>query len=612
MNNISKYVQISDFILLEYEFSRDGVSTSLATMKATVATTDLETKQFFNNVKSVALGNTNNILEFNSIPVNDQRTTWYNNYSNTAPYYSYFSSFDASIAIYTTQYELDIIKLHMVSGYNFDDVTGFLLQIRAEDGSTNLVDLSNFTYIKQPDALGGSNVIKFNSNALYLGNKFYDKYVEFKVPSVQALGNDTTGGYDTSLGQILNIKSLSDVHISYSTISSIVENFYTLADITNLQLPVTSVADNFNAFIAESTAGDFIEFYATWQGDIIGKYMGDIESGRIALYTSNNPNDNYLEFTSTYGTGTAKWVIIHEINVYENLTNAEGGSSILTQKYAFTQSDNFNLANYFRPVLRNADIDASYTVQYICRLSNRMDGTQIIRKASFASIDPKKYGLKFSRLNVDNLIPYKVFNKISDEKPNIIEGKAPMKTKYVKVFYDTTSIMFNQDNIILPQGTGPLFLKNGDSAYKFKFEKYNELSTQMENVDLSGAYNYALLFVLDDGTKYEIVPTYSLNMNTTIGQLEFKINKTQVITLLNQKSNAYSIIIKNPDNTEYTFYEGMYYGYNNYNKVVNKFSELFKTSQLQKTINDLERTLSRLEDAYETLRRKSGGPIFRR
>jgi hypothetical protein len=587
--NIAKYAQLNSFLLLEYEFNKDGVETTLSSPK--IVESALGTRYFYE--ETAALGITNNILPLNSIPTNAQRTTWYLDASNYAVTYPPY--WDSSIAVSTTSYPCDTVKIHIVSGYNFDDIGGFLFQVRAKDTSGNLADLANFTYAKQSQTLG-SNVVKFATNTLYLGNRFYDKYIQFSVPSVQELGGDTI----TSLGFNMKITSLSDVYISYSSIFDIVEDTYTINDITNVQLPVTSVADNFNCFISESTAGDYIEYYATWKNLIIGNYIGDIESGKIRLYTSNNPNDNYETFADTYGLNSRKWVIIHEISVYEQLAGT-GTTSLLTQKYSFTQDSDFMYPNYFRPILKNADIDASYTIQYTCRLTNRMDGTQIIRKASFASSDPKKYGLKFTRLNVDNLIPYKIFNRVSNEKANIMIGSNVEKTKYVKVFYDTTTITLNAYNEVFPQGTGPLFLKSYDSTYKFKFEKLDNNNNKV-NVDLSGAFNYGLLFKLDDKTKIEVGPTYSTNMNTTLGELEFKLTESQLYTIKSQTNNNYSIIIKNPNGTSYTFYEGVFYDIANETQVIENYKSLYTVTDMQTRIAELESQNKALTDENAQLK----------
>jgi len=585
MNNISKYIQLNDFLLLEYEFNKSDDSINLSGIESIVANTILGGKQYFNKG---SIGVLNNDLKLNSLPTDSKRSSWYISSDES----SYYNFFDSSTSISQSSYQFDTVKVHIISGYNFDDIPGFLLQVGAKDTSGNIVDLSNFTWINQ---VLGNSVIKFSINALYLGNKFYDKYVEFKIPSVQKLGGDNI----SNLGKALSIAPLSDVYFTYSTIPEIDGDNYIIQERISLQLPVTSQADNFNAFIAESTGGDFIEFYATWNNTIIGEYMSDIESGRIKLYTSNNPNDNFEEFSDIYGPGAPKWVIMHEIYVYEHIP----GNSLLTQKYIFTQDNNFSSPNYFRPVIKNADIASSYTIEYICRLTNRMDGTQIIRKASFASKDPQKYGRYFTRINVDNYIPYKVFNRVEGESSVIVQGSDTGKSKFVKVFFDTTRILLNMNNEVFPQGTGPLFLKRGDGVYKFTFNRINENSNNdILNVDLSGVYNYALLFTLDDNTKIEIPPTYSSNMNVTLGELEFKISQSQIDKLLNQNNNVYSIIIKNPDGTSYTFYEGFYFPYSNYQQVVSQYTSIFKISDMQNQISKLEIENQALKDEISALK----------
>ncbi len=232
-----------------------------------------------------------------------------------------------------------------------------------------------------------------------------------------------------------------------------------------------------------------------------------------------------------------------------------------------------------------------------------MDGTQIIRKASLASTDPQKYGRYFTRLNVDNYIPYKVFNRVEGEASTIVQTTDNRKSKFVKVFYDTTRVLLNMANEVLPQGTGPLFLKRGDGNYKFSFDRIDEnANNEPMNVDLSGAYNYALLFVLDDDTKIEIPPTYSSNMNVTLGELEFKIMEAQTAKLLKQNNNSYSIIIKNPDGTSYTFYEGFYFSYSNYQQVLSQYTSLFKITDLQTQISQLEAENQALRDENSALK----------
>src|ERR1035437_137996 len=99
--NISKYVSIDDFTLLEYEFNKDNLSImDLSSIGGTVAITNLGTKQFFNNNSGFSIGDTNNVLDFNSIPLNIQRSSWYVNYDNITTYNSFFITKDVSIGIH--------------------------------------------------------------------------------------------------------------------------------------------------------------------------------------------------------------------------------------------------------------------------------------------------------------------------------------------------------------------------------------------------------------------------------------------------------------------------------------------------------------------------------
>lgn len=566
MSDISKYVQINPYLLLEYQFNKEtDVSTGIdiSSIGANFGTSNFGVRTYWNGtgtngtVGSASYGVTNNTLLLSSAPINEQRSNWYTPL-DTSLVSTYVTTYytDPSTIAGTTYYLHDTVKIHMISGYNFDDVEGILLQVGALDVSSNYVSLSNFTWAKQFTGSAVSNVLKFNSNTLQLGNKFYDKYLEFKIPSVQNLGGDTT----TTLGQTLNIAALSDVHITFNTINDITNNTFISQNKTTFQLPVTSVADSFGAYIAESTAGDYIEYYATWNDVIIGSTMGQIESGQIRLYTSNNPNDNYTEFIDQYGPSATKWVLMHEVYVYEQIPPS---TSLLIQKYVFTQEDNFGTTNYFRPVIPDSDIASSYSIVYICRLVNRMDGSQIIRQASFSSNNPKKYGLSLTSINVTNLVPYKVFNRVEAEQAVVASNIGIKETKYVKVFYNNTDVVLNEDNTVYAQGSGPLFLTNNDSVYKFSFEKFDNEGKQL-SVDLTG-FQYFLSFNIANGKTISAPATYSANMNTTAGELEFFVTQDQANQVLsNTYDTNFYVLVKNSDGSKYTFYTGKFYPVTDY------------------------------------------------
>lgn len=546
VNNISKYVQLTDFLLLEYEFNK-SLETTIT--KGHLFQTDLNTLQYFDEN---ALGTTNNTMQFMSIPLSDHRNEWF--YSSISDYYN---NYMYNLVTYNMDIPHDTIKLHIISGYDFSDIEGFLLQIRAQSEQFGLIDFANFTWRNQQQTTG--KVIKFSINPLQLGNKFYDKYIEFSIPSISFLSNDR----NEDISNDVLISRNTDVNISYSNIITTEGNTYIIDDNISLQLPLLSKADSFNAFIHESDAEDYIEFYATWNNNIIGTAINDIENGIIPLYTSNDPNANYEDFTSNYGVNARKWVVNHELYIYEQLPNQTGGTSLLTQKFSFMQDELFNEPNYFRPVLRYADLIATFTIEYICRLSNRMDGTQIIRKASFASPYPKKYGKSIKKLNVNNIIPLKVFNKIETEQPFSINNISNNDSKYIKIYVDTTNIKMIEGDKSYNKGNGPLYLNNNTGNYKFVFT-----DDKGKPYDFTSS-NYVLVINLSNGQK--IISNALPTNDAYNGNLLFTLNSSQISSIFSDKlsnpnnspaTNIFSIMSANERYEPlYTVYQGLYYNY---------------------------------------------------
>jgi hypothetical protein len=205
---------------------------------------------------------------------------------------------------------------------------------------------------------------------------------------------------------------------------------------------------------------------------------------------------------------------------------------------------------------------------------------------------------------VENLLPYKVFNRLEAEKPNIIVNNPQQRTKFVKVFYDTTTVVTNVDNELFPSGTGPLFLKDFDSVYKFKFERIDE-NGDRENVDLSGAYLYSLLFKLDNGNKIEVDAYFDSDntiTNTTLGELAFKLTEDQLFTIKKQKNNNFSVIIKNPNGAYTTFYSGIFYDISDEKVVMANYKDLYSVTDMQVEIRNLKAEINRLTEENNALK----------
>ena len=557
--NISKYVQLNDFILLEYNINKEGTLENLSDIQPIIVK-DLSGSLFVRdyNVNSIAY----NTIKYTALPLNTNRSSWFFDKNGTElEYYEKCNNTYSPTIINSGSYVYDTIKLHILSGYNFQDIYGMLIQLYADSDINGNVYLANFIWAKQ------SNDIKYSSNSLHIGNKFYDKYIEFKIPSIYYLGDDWYKETNhsikaTTLPSILKLNSLTPLNINFSLISNYDSNnkSFLLYNNVTASIDVQSNADNFNLFISESSEGDYIEYYATWNNSLIGNsIMNQIETGQIPLYTSNDPNNNWEEFVEYYGNESRKWVIIHDLIITEQFKPGSGiSSSPIT--YSFTQIDNFDSKQLFRPVLLNTDIAVGFTIQYNCRLVNRMDGTQIIRSGSLSSTNHYKYGKKMNCIDVSNINKFQVFNKSNDVSSNIIINNGIVNTKYVKNYYNLSTIELSENGNYYDQGTYVLNLLNSDSLYKFKFVTVNENTNEKHYLDLSGSYNYIFYTKDINNNIIEIPATNSTNMNLMLGELEFKINSDNVSKMLavSENNRFFSIMIKNPDKSLSTLFQGTY------------------------------------------------------
>lgn len=572
--SISKFISLNDYFLLEYEFNKDTTTNynylNFEELGAKFAQSRYSGKLYYteyNRFSSTYIGGqeedvyTNNRLNFNSVSVSSTDSKWYydenlydgnpNTYIN---YINYINNNDNSQNI-IGDFPFDTLKLHIVSGYNFQDIYGFLLRVSVDTKDNNKLYLTNFTWdANNYNIQDRFNAIKLSSNILYIGNKFYDKYIEIKIPSTWALTNKLN--YTSNINTFVNdvdVKQLSNVFIEYSNINSFDNQTktYVLADNLDAQLPIISNSDNFNALIKESSNGDYIEFYGMWGNEIIGNYMDDIENGKIPLYLSSNPNDNYASFAEAYGTAI-KWVLIHEIYLYEDLPE---GITKQTQKYSFTQDSNWNEPNLYRPILINSDIATNARIDYIVRLYNRMDGTQIIRKSSMAITNPKKYGKYMERLNINNLINYTAYNKIEKTTHNISPINTKENVRYVKTYVNTNNIILSNNNTYSTQGEYTMNLFTSGSLYKFVLSYMD--SNNISPLELQNNNTYTFEVKLENGDTVIIKPS---NVNILSGELDFNITDTQTQLMLKNKDDNKRFVIKSnsKDGTSTVIYEGKY------------------------------------------------------
>ena len=524
---------------------------------------------------------------------------------------------------YTGDLPYDTVKIHILTGYVFNDVDGFNLRIKAKQRTFNksvdasVVDINNTeaiisSFVFHKDTMG--KVVEFNPNPIYMTEKFYDRYIEFKIPSIYTLAINNPNkknSLDTStfnqteapieinkdLYSLMDLSQDSDVVFEFANIENGAlmekkllntgsnEGEFHLGPILRASIPFSSNADYFNVALQELDELGTIKYGAVW-GSPNSKYitylnnsiMNNIESGAIPMYNSGfkDENDGWESFSEIYGTEARHWIVVHELFVNYKYWPLESSQTdtMVSREEQYNFSELFNsiggseanggYSYRFRPIVQHLEnyeckmIDILYTA----RLVNRMNGASIVRSGSI-SIDraESKYGENAYRLNVDNLNNWIIYHKKNIMSPSIngSSGSA-MNTKYIREFYDTTTIQMQDSATGTYYNTNEVQLQmvKASHNYLLQFVVTDPKSGNVKYMDLSGPYTYILRAKDVDNNNIDITPTQSTNMNKVLGQLEFKISEEAATKMLAvpEGDRKFYIICKNSNGENSAMFTG--------------------------------------------------------
>jgi hypothetical protein len=512
----------------------------------------------------------------------------------------------------------DEIRLYFVNGYDFTDMFGILCRIYiAMDYDKTVdkrklppfVDLCNFFFTKA----NAYKMAQWISEPVIFASAVYDKYISIKVPCLADIwmNTDNSNVGTVSIDKILSIQPNAPLHIM---VSSIEEGDYEISNINsdskntlrgiirdamtnrfsdklntevNCEFFRTStlngaipterlISDNLGIYIAKNPDYKCIEFCMTWK-DNYGKVKPltyDIVSlfnGPITLYDRKlikeesvyEIDDNYTVDNSL---SIKNWVILHKLKL--SYIKAGSDEVIKEESYSLTQTfvkpDQESIF-YYRPFLN--DINAvencgTIIIEYSTHFMNTRDLVQFYNTGSL-SIDPldvKNYYLLDTELNTEYLAPYKVYNKIIEQKHSMSKTLNPVnKIKYVKVFYDSTDIVLEGSNgTYYTTGQVVLTLSPVSKNYKFVI-KNRKQDGVYDYMDLSDGY-YKLYAKDNNNNDIIIEPTYSSNMNLLFGELEFNITAKNINKLMNvdPANRKMSIVMYNEDNSVSSLFDFKY------------------------------------------------------
>ena len=436
----------------------------------------------------------------------------------------------------------DTIRLHLRSGFSFAarGYDGFLFQVKA----LRLSEVENyFTSIVYKNS---SNFEIQNSNPFVLSGVAYSKFIEIKVPSLVNMfdnnqnldfqnaffANNITGGIhrlDSTTGYGINFKLVDKIStidgVEYADVSHGIE----------ITLPQEDEFQDITGVIKEATDGDYFILYGLKDG------------------SQNEFEDYILTRLSTTGDDLT---VFHDVEIREQL----GLSYEQTFQTTFVQTEQFDQPITFRPVIKNSNVAASFIINYILRIYNETDNTQIVKQSTLLYRNPAKYGKRLAQINMDTTGVNKIYNTLADTTSNrglsnYVNSIRPSvgETKYVSVAIDTTNILAGASNINLsgatinqltnatfyPEGEATITLsKVSDNFVKFKIAQIDGDTTK--SVSLVNAQNIEL--ILKSGAIVSNVnfdPSFP-DVDLGVGEVLFKIPKATAARFDESDANEYA------------------------------------------------------------------------
>ena len=572
----SQYIQITDYALVEYIYTDETITTTQARCLR-LQNKYTNTYQFLNNAQ--AFKRTANILDSSASRLGTDAKVWaYHDIDSPVPIIQQDNKFvltDVTANLLSNQ-KYDTVRVHFLAGYTFPGLDGVITEIQFNEWTATGLNPRPFTAAANVFLKSEPNVT-FSTNPIFIADRYFDRYIEFKIPSLYSVNLDfwtsptatNTIGYQYTFGNVGFLQG-SQISINLYEINSISESN------GNRYL---NTGTTWNSSVNQQDEYYFIEYYPTFQGGFIEDYINLLNE-------------------------TGQWVVINQLTVYEQV----GTNFIKTSDVTILQEENFDQPSVYRPVLRNAAAVYSYSIEYIMRLVNKVSNKEIVRRSTFSSTDVKKYGYQLERINaLEGFRPIKVYNKIvkTDESPapSVSFGTPRIVTqiRYVNNYFDVNYISVDSTTeidsteigqIVYPQGTNVFYMNPFDNFVKFKIFTKSKDKKQNVTLDLaSNGMDAKLSFVFDDKSQIFLDPVQDITVaNPGSGEVLFKVDSETAVKLLGGNARSYFLVNKTAEGNDVLMYTGKFESVE-----LRKTSETavqqnqLIVSQLESKINDLKK-----------------------
>jgi hypothetical protein len=589
MATSSKYIQLSSSVLMEYIYADNTqvnvsgnpfrISTNVAPIWK-MSNTHTNIDQIMNSDSSEVIingsptgtGNVRNrsfaqIEPFKTALLDIDKVVPYNDYDNALTPTS-----SLPIAFTNPQSPVyDTIRLHLVQGFNFEQNEGLTLTTKIKQKNGKSILLSNFVYNRS------DTFETLNPSPFFFAGRVYDTYVEIRVLSTYWLTYDYWLGTltgDTVVERITNFDGVQrdqQIQIAFSWVRGYTttdeQTYGIIQDTVAVDLPLRDQFETISAYIDEASNADYVEFYAKYNSEIIEQFILDL-------------NQNGYDF-----------ILLHDLVQSEYVYDVSSSQYtwVKTNELQISQTSDYDLPNVYRPVIKNPAATA-YKIDYVVRLYNRQDNTQIWKAASMISYEAQKYGRKIGSINLGtNPVKSIIYNKnyVKEIKINKINEPVLSNTKYVTSFIDATEISISFDTINLDsnvQGnqnsltninnpsiqnsasTGNIY-SNGlarvlipDSVAYLKFVIYQKNAQGINTpLNLSGIGEIFLSFTDNTGDKIDILEYPTNYTSKTRGEIVYRINEAESKNILNLSNRIFNLYLVNDRGDKTFLYNGNFY-----------------------------------------------------
>lgn len=497
---VSTFLRLNDYLLLEFFYEPKQYLlvdapiikvNSLYDNSVTIAN-EVRTKETGNQLTStlVNIGN-------NHVAVNEGGIYLLDTAIDDKIYINRYNPKQIHHLMYNT------IRIHVLSGYYFDDCDGLALNAYIFGHNKKLINLCNTYYLKND-----TSRLQLNSKPLKISESIFDKYIDINVLSLNyllQLQNDSPVIVQQLFGE--NIYDESELNLEVNTIQSTGRygdyEFLSLnygAEPVSTVVQTKSTYDTVSSAISVNQTDCCFEFRAEYKGDSIEDFIYDLNS--------RPGNDFYLN---------------HTITVIEQV----GTSFPIVDSYSMIQSNNYAKLFKFRPVLYNKMANA-VSLEHEIQLINRVDGNGWSVRGSLTVP-----AVKLAGSDLRLVIPqgeFKVYNKIQTVKHNLVRDLQEVtKTKIIPTYINTTDVTVNQKVVIHP------FRNNLSITIASK-------GSEVIKPNLT----YYLVFLKSDNSKIQIKETIAEDIDRT-HSLFFIIEEATAISIINSCTDTCYVIAKSSE-----------------------------------------------------------------